>query len=514
MATIWIEGFDNYGATGIALPSLGSVSLAEGGWTVLGGVASIVPSLNGQTGYAVSITRQGTAIGAAMIKGLQQSYARLIGGLRILAPTSLAEPSGFQLLDNTTTQVSVAISAVSGTIAIYRGGWNSGTLLQVSNESVAGNTEHYIEFDITFGVGGAGGWTVWLDGVEILGGTGTTVVSANNSVDGFQIGDMANVTAPIHTVDDIYLFDGTTTVNNAVVLSNPVVLTDSPLSDTSVQFTNIGNVVGNTSSTNAVAMSLAANSLWLMPITPAVACTLDGVAVQLIVGSGNDPTAHFEGVIYADNAGAPGALLSGGSVLTGFTNGQLLNLSLSTPQALTAATQYWIGFINDTGTSIYASSAVGVPYRYAANTFTSGPPATAPAMTNGAYPAFMYGLCTGSVQNWNSEAVVPPVGDSSAVSSATVGDTDLYKFPALPTNIQAVYTVSVSGNAHLTQSGTHKIDMVAYSGTSTSTGNNPNIAPTVTYAWYDSPVDTDPATGLAWTLAGVNGASFGMKVAT
>jgi len=327
----------------------------------------------------------------------------------------------------------------------------------------------------------------------------------------FQIGveqQFATISA-----DDLYLFDGTTSFNNAVLLSNPVVLTDVPIAAGSLTgFANDGNVVGNTDSVTTNTSTAGAGSLWLMPVTPEVACNLVSIAVQLGGGSGNVPTAQFRSAVYADSVGAPGTLLQSGNVQTGFTNGELLILPLAATQALVANTQYWIGFINDTNTQVQVSNVIGVPYRYAANTFASGPPATAPAMTNGAYPVFMYGECTGSTANWNSVAVVPPVGDAASVSTATASTSDLYTYPGLPTNVTAVYTVSVSGNCRLDQSGARRFDLLAKSGATTGNGSNTNIAPTVTYAWYDSPFDTDPNTGAAWTRTAADNATYGIEL--
>ena len=519
MATIFVEGFDQYGAPGITLPSLASLSLPQGGWTPIGGFVSlaIIPSLNGNAGYAIQIGGSANVGLLALSKTLPNNFTRLIGGVRILATSGLSDYTGVLFGDDLTTQCSIGIIPVSGNIGIFLGSFavNPGppTLIQRSVASVAGNTEHYLEWDVTFGVGVAGGWTIWLDGVQIMSSTGTTVVTSNNFSNVFQVG--VNNSGPLCSVDDLYLFDSTTSFNNAVLLSNPVVLTDVPIAAGSLTgFTNIGNVVGNTDSVSGNSINANGNSLWLMPVTPAVACTLASVAVQLNSSSGNDPTAQFRSVIYADSAGVPGALLQSGNTQTGFTSGELLILPLSTTQALTASTQYWIGFINDTTVPVQVANVVGVPYRFASNTFSSGPPATAPAVTNGSDPVFMYGLCTGSAANWNSVAVLPPVGDASSVSTATASTSDLYTFPGLPTNVTAVYTVSVSGNCRLDQSGARLFDLLAKSGATTGHGSHTNIPPTVSYAWYDSLFDTDPNTGTAWTKTTADNATYGIELVT
>lgn len=522
MATIFTEGFDEYGAAGIFAPDLASVSLPQGGWTLeasIGGagLVAIVPSLNGNAGYAVAVTSvvSGSGKSANISRTLPNNYARLIGGVRLLAQAGLPCWTGIAFGDGASTQLSLVILPTTGRLGLYLGGV-TGPLLQTSLVSFAGNTEHYVEFDITFGVGGAGGWSVWLDGVVAMSGTGTTITTANAYSNVLQIiafsASFLSSPSAIVTADDVYLFDSTTSFNNAVLLSNPVVLTDVAIAAAQTQFANDGNVVGNTSSVNSGTEGASANSLWLTPVTPEVACNAASIAVQL--ASPNNPTAQFQAVIYSDSAGAPGALLASGSVQTGFVTNELLVLPLASTPALTASTQYWIGFINNAAFSVRNASNIGVPYRYASNTFSGGPPATAPAMTNGAMPVLMYAICTGSAANWNSVAVLPPVGDASSISTSTAGLADLYTYPALPNNVTAVYTVSVSGNCRLDQSGARQFNLLAKSGATTGTGAYTNIGPTVTYAWYDSAFDTDPNTGLAWTKLAADNATYGIELVT
>ena len=517
MATIFVEGFDQYGAPGIQLPSLLNTSLPQGGWTPIGGFfnGAIVPSLNGNAGYAFQINAGGLSGARELSKTLPNNFTRLIGGARILSPATLADYVGVLFGDDTVTQCSIGILPVSGNIGMFLGSFAASppNLLERSLASVAGNTEHYLEWDVTFGVGVAGGWTVWLDGVQIMSSTGTTVTTSNSFSNVFQFG-IGTSSGVSFSLDDLYLFDSTTAFNNAVLLSNPVVLTDVPIAAGSLTgFGNDGNVIGNTSSTLNGAQAASANTLWLMPITPIVTSNAGDIAFQLN-GSGNNPTAQFQGVVYNDSAGVPSTLLVSGPIQTGFTDGELIILPLSSTPSLVANTQYWIGFTTNASFNVQDAAALGVPYSFASNTFSSGPPATAPTMTVGAEPVLMYAMCTGSAANWNSVAVLPPVGDASSVSTATASTSDLYTFPGLPTNVTEVYTVSVSGNCRLDQSGARLFDLLAKSGATTGNGSHTNIPPTVSYAWYDSPFDTDPNTGTAWTRTTADNATYGIELVT
>lgn len=517
MATVFLEGFDKYGPGDIITPAA-ATSLAQGGWSMSGNgfgtpsdEVSIVAGLS-SSGSAVKLapTSGLSAPAVFMTRTLKTNYSRLIGGFRfsINYPTNQGL-AGCVFVDNSTPQCSILVHPVSGFIYIAQG--NNGAVLQTSIASVAYNTTHYLEFDITFNSGAFGGWTVWLDGAQIMSGTGTTRQSANNFANVFQYSVTATAAGSgiaTATFDDMYLFDGTTAFNNSVLLSNPNIITQYGLSDSQTQFTNNGNVFGNTYSIDASVYSDSANSLYLAAFQPNVNCTINSVVFMPLT---NSPTANFRGVIYADSSGAPGTLLSSGTQTTGIVAGTLLNLPLITPQALTAGTKYWLGFINDTtiNTRIFDGGIFG--FR-ANNTYGSGAPSSAPTMTPNQSSLLLYGACTGAVTNWESEALNPPLGDVSSVFSNVTNTEDLYNFPVVPSTVTAIYSIGVIGNSKLNAAGAHTIDLVTVSNTTPSFGSNPNQVQTVDYTWYDSYFDVDPHTNIAWTIVAANAATHGMKI--
>jgi hypothetical protein len=504
VATIFLDGFDKYGPPVNALfnPTIVTPPLAQGKWTLQNafGNPNIAPGLSA-TGYAVQLT-VGSVGSIGMSRTLPTNYARLIGGIRFSAP--LAGDCGIVFYDNATPQCSVIIENTSGFIAVKQG--SNGTTLQLSSASVAGNTTHYLEYDITFNTGGLGGWTIWLDGVQILSGTGTTRQTANNFANVVQLLSVASAFGSTFIVDDMYTFDPTTAVNNSVLLSNPAVITDFPISDSQTNFINDGNVFGNYYSLSDSSYSMTANTLYLAKFTPNISCTVNDI---VILPNTTSVGANFKGVIYADSSGAPGGLLSSGTQVTGCTAGTLLTLPLVTPHALTAGTPYWIGLIGDT--TVYeiqfGSALTGFT---ASNAYSGGAPGSAPAMTGGQNAIVLYGLCTGAATNWASEALNPPIGDVSSVSTSTIGTIDLYNFPALPGSVSTVYTVVVSANCHLSSPGSHTFDTVADSNGSQSGGSNINLVPTINYAWYDSIFELDPHTSASWLPTSVNNAIYGM----
>lgn len=517
MATILIEGFDKYGPENINSPVLSSL-LSQSGWNLTTNgfgdpttETTIIPGLSG-VGQAIQLSPSSGESSPILNlnKTLANNYSRIIGGFRFTAnyPTDIGL-IGFMLTDNITPQCSVWVRPLSGFISITEG--NNGTVLATSIASVAYNTVHYLEFDITFGVGGAGAYSIWLDGVRIIVGTGTTQQSANAYCNVFQFSARTS-TGQVTTAqfDDMYLFDDTTGFNFAALQTNPVVLTQWPTGDNQTQFTNTGNVFGNTYSADASSYTMSANTLYLAQFSPNVNCTVNSI---IILPNTTNALANFKGVIYADNADVPGSLLSGGTQVTGCVSGTELILPLVTPQSLIATTPYWIGLIGNTSINL-AEFDGGILGFTVANTYTSGAPSTAPSMTGNQPSILLYGACTGAVTNWESEALNPVIGDISAVTTSAADTEDLYIFPNLPATVEQVYSVCVSGNCRLVSAGSHTISLVASSSGTSGTGSNAGQSPTTSYAWFDSFFDTDPNTTLAWSSGAVNIAYFGMEVAS
>ena len=518
MATILIEGFDKYGPAGVAIPAPGP-SLNMGRWSSLTGyLPSIVSGLAGLGGYAMQLGTVPSSFSGILSTTLPANYSRLIGGFRFT--TNLGGYVGCTFYDNTTSQCSILVQPTSGLISIYTG--LEGTLLAMSSASVAANTVHYIEFDITFGIGTAGGYTVWLDGVQVLSGTGTTITSAHTYANVFQLCELGYSANTTSAFDDLYLFDSTTAFNNAALLSNPTVVTQFPIGDHQKQFGNIGSVFGNSycgNSNPTYAYILFGNNMYLMPFTPNVNCTINSIGIYPCVGyGGTSGSANFKGLLYADSAGLPGALLSGGTQVTGCSSGQLLTMPLATPQVLVAGTQYWLGLMGDTAVYMQDFDGLGnllTTKGYVANnTYSSGAPTPAPSMTPGQATLCVFGICTGAATNWESEALNPPIGDMSAVSSATPLVEDLYTFPAVPTQVGDVYSVGVSGNAKLTYASAHTIELLASSSGVSGAGSRGAQTPTLNYAWYDTYFDVDPNTSAPWTPTAVSAGFYGMVVAS
>jgi hypothetical protein len=251
-----------------------------------------------------------------------------------------------------------------------------------------------------------------------------------------------------------------------------------------------------------------------MKITAPVNCNLQSV---YLLPAATAAAAKNKAVLYSDSAGSPSSLVATGTEVVGTTNGTALNLPFASGQALTSGTSYWIGYITDTSVALSQYDNSTAKGQRAANTYASGAPASAPAMTTGQPSWEIWGLATGAATNWESVAANPAAGtgpsaDTSTITSSTVGNEDLYGFPALTTSPTTVSTVAVKANAKLTGAGARTITLQTKSNTTDSAGSNAGAAPFNTYGWVTSYFDADPNGPTAWTGTAVNAAKSGPKV--
>jgi hypothetical protein len=500
MALLLLDGFDKYGPANLSL-NVGPL-LTAGEWTSASTAWTVVAPLS-STGQAIAATM---SVANMLLKTLSASYSRLLGGIRF--SSNLAGPfnAGVYFSDGGTAQCSITVNVSTGTISL-RNGVANGTALATSSTSVSASTTHYLEWDITFGNSAA--YQVWLDGVSLFSGTGDTTATANNNANGFGFIGASGGGQTI-TVDDLYLFDSTGSTNNAVLLNSPRVETTFPVSDSAVQFAVGAGILGSNAQRTTTTNAPTAASLILRRFTPAVAGTLNSIT---IMPAATSATANFRGVVYADSGGtAPGTLMSSGTQVTGVTSGTAATLPLTTPQSLSAGTQYWIGFINDTAVTLQQSDAGNLGYR-AANTYASGAPGTAPAMTSG-LPSYLFwgNLTSISGNNWYESAQQPPPGAPSYVFDATVGHEDLYNFGALSVAPAFVYGVAVKGYVQKSDSGAKTISLRTKSSSTDSGGSSTGQAPATTFGWMTSLFPTDPNTSAAWTGSALNAATSGFKV--
>lgn len=513
----YTEGCSKYGVSGTAL----IIGAMAGAWTNFystfgSGSWAVANSLQG-AGYSITSTSGSGGSGSgytSISKTLLGNFNQVCGSVMIKTPLTTSNV-GVVYGDGTADQVSICIEPSTGFVTVRRGG-NSATIIATTVQSVAANSVHVYAWKLTIS-NTIGIIKIYIDGVVTsidLTGQNTRGGSSNNYLNtrrifqGISGGDPAKITWQ-HFNEQL----STSANSDLPYLDNPLVNTDWPTSDSSVQFTPASSVLGQDYSITAGTNAPGANQLALRKFTPVQNCTINSVN---IFPSATSAGAKLKGVIYSDSAGSPNALLSSGTEVTGLTAATVATLPLVTPQALTSGTPYWIGYITDTSVALYEVDSTTTGAK-AANTYASGAPGTAPGMTTGQASWIVFGLCTSNAVNWPAVSNTfgnPPLGDYSYNSDSTVGHTDLFGFPALPGGATTVHTVGLWGWCERSDAGARTVDLIVHSVSTTGTGSDPGQAPgATTYGWLSSYNKTDPNGSIAWTPANVNASTAGYDVA-
>lgn len=100
-------------------------------------------------------------------------------------------------------------------------------------------------------------------------------------------------------------------------------------------------------------------------------------------------------------------------------------------------------------------------------------------------------------------------GDTDYVSSASAGNYDLYTFGNISGAAVSIYGVQRTLVARKDDAGTRTLKPSYKGGGVVYDGTGVNI--TTSYLCYSDTLETDPATGVAWTNSGLNAAQFGVK---
>jgi len=511
VALLLCDGFDKYGPSNSGNYSM--ISSLAGEWS-FGQTPTITGPLS-TNGWAVSC---GTS--ASLTGSFAPAVSRIVGSVRFLLPTGNNGTRIF-LQNGATVAWSIALIIGSPAITLYTG--LVATVI-TSGGILTGNTAHVLTFDVS--IGAAAAYAVYLDGALLFSGTGNT----GNGQTSVNTIALSTPSTGAGVFDDLALFNPADPAYNSTVLTSGVVVeTSFPSSDNQKQFTSDSNILcpvgmacppGTYSLLNPTATNdtPGANQLVLIKVTPGGNCTINSISlVPQITGS----TAKIRGVVYSDSSGVPSTLLSSGTEITGTALGVVLTLPLTTPQALTGGTSYWIGFITDTAWSTRMYDNTTNLGQRASNTYTSGAPSTAPAMVIFRPTWQVWGNCTGGAADWISENLNPPPNtlyggyqNYSMVHSSTVSQQDLYGFPALVTPATVVYGSAVKGWISKSDTGLRTVSFNMKSGAVTGTGSAAGQTLGTSFQWQKSIFDTDPNTGAAWTVSNLNAAVSGITVAS
>ncbi len=132
-------------------------------------------------------------------------------------------------------------------------------------------------------------------------------------------------------------------------------------------------------------------------------------------------------------------------------------------------------------------------------------------LPNGAGASSQWTPSAGS--NWQNVDETPPNGDTDYNSDGTVGDEDRYTHPALPTTVGTVLATQLTYYARKDDAGARSMSGILHSG-AVDTYSPASVGLNTGYQYYTGAVrETDPDTGAAWTIAGVNATQIGVRLA-
>jgi hypothetical protein len=514
MANITSEGFDWLGSPLYS----NNLNINAFGWLQTGvqGFNTLVNGLS-VNGQAMKFTVTGAGITAFI--GFTKSwgagnFTRSFGGVWISSDLNPCA-NGWFIGDSGVPQVTFCTNS-TGSIQVRSGGCTGTVIGTTAAGLYTANSVFLLEWDVTIN-STTGSVTLYLNGntttpILTLTNVNTRGGSTNNYVNGFGWqGASNNVTSTATTFDNAYINDNTGSApNNGVLGDWSRVQTDWANSDSATAWSVGSAILGqNNGAYTSTSNAPGANTLVLLKVTPTANMTIASI---VCVPQASSTTANFKPCIYTDSAGAPGTLLSGGSQVTGAVANTYLQMPLTTPQALTAGTSYWIGYATDTSLAIYQSNTTANQGVKATITFSTAPPSTAPAMTTGQVAWAIWGLCTASAQNNLAVKGSPSLGDQDYVYSTTVGAEDLYGFPNLPFPIATIHAVSVAAYMKLAYGGARTLSLRGKSGATDDKGSAGNFTITTGYLWYSTSWNTDPNTGTTWTSTAVNALTGGMKI--
>lgn len=146
--------------------------------------------------------------------------------------------------------------------------------------------------------------------------------------------------------------------------------------------------VGFATSDTATTFTPGGNTLYLVPITPDAAISLNDVT---LMPAQTNTNIRFAAVLYGDLNGTPHDLINTGIITQGMTAGVPVGSAFINPTGLLMNVQYWIGFISDTSLDFTRANVTGTSGVVGANTFSNGPPVLINNLTVGQPELQMYG---------------------------------------------------------------------------------------------------------------------------
>ena len=423
------------------------------------------------------------------------------------APTGSNLAVYLELFDGATAQCSIVFRS-DGAILLTSGGPTGTVLATYTGAWTAAATWTAFEFEVVINAT-TGSFAVRKNGnsVNDFSATGLdTQVSANAYANKLTVGNSVNVT---QRIDDLFWRSGAA---GGTWLGDIRCYTRWPASDVTDKFTlSAGSTSVTVMPSIGVANAFAAANAHYMQFTPLVSGLLTSATVNCNI-SGGGGTGHMKAALFADNAGAIGALLATSVEIT--NPGQaLIPTSFPSPVHVARGQTYWLGVNQDANITYAVENSSSAPVNAIA--LTAPPYASWPVSNPGGTLAAVNcpGVTVLVVPQTNADAVSEAQQDAfgTYVFDSTPGDSDLYGIAALPVTPLTMVAVTTRGYMQKSDAGTRTAAMQLQSGATVVATPTLTLIPSGwQWAWRMDP--TDPNTGAAWTAAAVNAAQIGPMV--
>lgn len=405
----------------------------------------------------------------------------------------------FSVRDNATNQCSIVFNP-DLSISFKTGAYNGTNVQTFPSQYLAGQWLHVQIMAVIHNT--AGEIHVRLNGnpadncaatnINTRGGT------ANNYATG--VGIVNNVAYTALNIKDFLFYDNSGAAPNAwtgdtrtytLYPAGPGATTQfTPSSATIVQVYN-NALTGN--------QSLAANTLLMSPaITASISAPLAAINLQFFTAlSGHANVALF------DAAGT--TLLATATAITNPPIGWNA-FAFSSPPPLAVGTAYRIAVLTDAAAALDGSGTVA--WATKANSYASGfSSGSLPTTATATYNATL----TFTLANYSAVSEIGSTDNDATYNySSTVGSQDLYAFQPLPITPASIVIAQLRTTARKSDAGTRGVQTLLTSGGATVTGTQQILASS--YNAYLTQYALDPATGIAWTAAGINALQAGIKV--
>lgn len=506
-----IDGFDKYfqeldviwdGTTSAAQPPTGWDKVFDGEWTFSNGIGNAL-----YTRAPIGVAR-GYSIGmnGTLYRSLPATYARAVGGVcwkTDIAPANLQAEFGIAG-SHLTIQW-----ATDGNLYLRRGN-GAGTIIGTAAGAmiplISGST-HFISWDVEpKNTGGSA--KVWIDGTLVINYSGDTTSSATDGVNYVTLYGANSGQFHDHYYCDFYTTGGG---SETPFLTNPVVYTDNPDSDSAVAFTPGTTMLGDAASFDWSTGNSGTNVTKLQRVL----CKASGNLTDIyVLPWGSSATVKTKCAVYADSAGSPATLLGTSNEVTGLTQYSPKQVTFGTPVALTAGNYYWIAMRTDTSVAFLTrrvSGLGGLQYTATYATAFANPAASLAASSE----FVMWGVISGATVRADILDVLNYSTQYAYNYSATAGQEDLFNVAALPGTPTGVHHVAIKTFSYRSDAGARTVDMRLKSGASTYSGSMTGITPNALQPnWIGTNFRKDPNGNIAWTKANLDASKFGYKLVT